>query len=318
MKIVIPGGTGQVGQILVPFFRSAGHEVVVLGRRSDAGVVTWDGRTLGPWASQIDGADVLINLAGRSVNCRYGPENRREIMSSRVESTRVLGEAVSAAKSPPKLWLQASTATIYRHRFDAPNDDTTGELGGGEPGAPDTWNFSIDVAKTWEATFNAIEMPSTRKVLMRSAITMSPTRGGAFDVLLGLARRGIGGQDGDGNQFVSWIHDQDFARAVQFLIDREDLSGPINLSSPNPVPNKDFMRALRDAWGTRIGIGAPAWLLEIAAYFMKTETELILKSRRVTPTLLTRAGFTFVHPSWPAAASDLVRRWKELPSLSRR
>ena len=314
MKIVIAGGSGQVGQVLVPHFRRAGDDIVLLGRDTSSLARTeiWDAQTLGSWTKELDGADVLINLAGRSVNCRYNADNRRIIKESRVDSTRVLGEAVFSSKTPPRIWLQASTATIYRHRYDAPNDERTGELGGDEPGAPDTWNFSIDVAKSWEKAFNEIQLASTRKVLMRSAILMSPNRGGAFDILLSLVRHGVGGRDADGRQFVSWIHDRDMARSVQFLIDREELSGPINLSSPNPLPNENFMRALRDAWGAKIGIGAPAWLLEIATFFMRTETELVLKSRRVVPTLLLRAGFSFDFPTWPEAARDLVSRWRIL------
>jgi uncharacterized protein (TIGR01777 family) len=328
VKIIVAGGTGQVGQILVPYFASAGHEIVVLARNPDprpeiscasatsgrdSRLVGWDGKTLGPWSSEIDGADVLINLAGRSVNCRYHSENRKEIMDSRIDSTRVLGQAIENAQNPPKTWLQASTATIYRHRFDAPNDDVNGELGGNEPGAPDTWNFSIDVAKSWERVANEMRLTNTRLVLMRSAITFSPTHGGAFEVLLNLVRRGIGGTDGDGKQYVSWVHDLDFARAVQFLIEREDLSGPINIASPNPLPNRAFMKALREAWGIKFGLTAPSWLLEVAAYFMRTETELVLKSRRVVPTRLLNAGFTFDFPTWSEAARELVARYRLIP-----
>jgi uncharacterized protein (TIGR01777 family) len=313
MKIVIPGGSGQVGQVLARYFSSAGDEVVVLSRRASSGTawrtVAWDGKTLGPWCSEFEGADAVINLAGRSVNCRYGPENRREMVASRIDSARVVGEAIGAAAVAPRVWLQASTATIYRHRFDAPNDDLTGELGGDEPGAPETWNFSISIAKAWEKVLDEAVTPKTRKVAMRSAITMSPDKGGAFDVLSTLVRRGLGGAAGDGRQFVSWIHDADFCRSVRFLIEREDLSGPVNLASPNPLPNREFMAALRSAWGVRIGLSAPAWLLEVGAFFMQTETELILKSRRVVPTRLLQAGFKFDHADWPEAARDLVRRF---------
>lgn len=313
MKIVIPGGSGQVGTVLARAFNSDGHEVVVLSRKIEAAdwaVVAWDAETLGPWADEIDGSDVVINLAGRNVNCRYTPENRKEIMDSRVNSTRVVGEAIAKAVNPPNVWLQASTATIYAHRYDAPNDDVTGIIGGSEPGAPDTWNFSISVAKAWELTTNDAVTPKTRKVLMRSAITLSPDRGGPFDVLLGLVRKGLGGTDGDGKQYVSWIHDADFVRSVNWLIDHEELSGPINLASPLPIPNEDFMRILRDVWGASIGLPAPKWLLEIAAVFMRTETELILKSRRVVPKLLTDSGFQFEFSLWEQAAQDLCRRWR--------
>src|SRR5919198_350380 len=188
MKVVIPGGTGQVGSVLTRALRARGDDVVVIsrGRESDARTVHWDGRTVGPWASEIDGSDVVINLAGRSVNCRYTDENLREMMSSRLDSTRAVGEAIERAARPPRVWLQMSTATIYAHRFDAPNDEATGILGGSEPGAPDTWRFSIDVATSWERAADEAAVTRTRKVKMRSAMVMSPDRGGVFDVLLGL------------------------------------------------------------------------------------------------------------------------------------
>jgi len=183
MKIVIPGGSGQVGGVLARAFHGDGHEVVVLSRRSMPApwrVVLWDANTLGQWTGELEGADVMVNLTGRSVNCRYGPENRRAMMESRVNSTRVIGEAIARAARPPRVWLQASTATIYAHRYDAANDEATGILGGSEPDAPETWRFSIDVATTWERVFDEAVVPRTRKVKMRSAIMMSPDRGGAF------------------------------------------------------------------------------------------------------------------------------------------
>jgi uncharacterized protein (TIGR01777 family) len=232
-------------------------------------------------------------------------------MESRVKSTRAVGEAIKKSKNPPRIWLQASTATIYAHRYDAPNDELTGILGGDEQGAPDTWNFSIDVAKTWEKTANEFVLPNTRKVLMRSAITLSPDKGGIFDVMLGLVRKGLGGMAGNGRQYISWIHDADFIRAVYWLITREELSGAVNLASPNPLPNKEFMQILREAWGTKIGLPATELMLEIGAFFMRTETELILKSRRVVPARLLESGFEFEFPNWEEAARDLCRRWRE-------
>ena len=269
--------------------------------------VRWDGRTLGDWAREIDGADVVVNLAGRSVNCRYNARNRREIIESRVDSVRAVAAAIAAAKRPPHTWLQASTATIYAHRFDAPNDERTGIIGGAEQGAPETWRFSIDVAKRWEAALDEAEAPATRKVKLRSAMTMSPDKGGIFDVLLTLARRGLGGSAGGGRQYVSWIHHEDFSRAIDFLIARTDIDGAVNLASPNPLPYNAFMRALREAAGVRIGLPAAKWMLEIGAIFMRTETELVLKSRRVVPARLLEAGFTFRYPDWPEAARNLVR-----------
>lgn len=311
MKIVIPGGSGQVGRVLSRAFAADGHDVVVLSRRPGEGPapeVGWDGRTIGPWASEFDGADVVVNLAGRSVNCRYTSKNRQAIMDSRILSTRVVGEAIANVAHPPRVWLQASTATIYAHRYDAPNDEATGILGGSEADVPDTWRFSIEVATAWEGAANDAHTPQTRKVLMRSAMMMSPDRGGVFDVLLGLVRRGLGGRHGDGGQYMSWIHDHDFIQSLYWLIDH-DLEGPVNLAAPNPLPNSEFMRALRQAWGSRFGLPASRWMLEIGTFFMRSETELILKSRRVVPGRLLESGFVFRYPTWPEAAEDLCRRW---------
>ena len=302
-----------MGTVLARFFHKAGHEVVILSRARATvpwRVVPWDGVSMGSWAGELDGADVLINLAGRSVNCRYTPEKRKEIMESRTLSTRLLGRAIAATKRPPKVWLQSSTATIYAHRFDAPNDEATGILGGNEPNAPDTWRFSIDVAKSWEQALDESVVPNTRKVKMRSAIIMSPDRGGAFDILLGLVRRGLGGTSGNGRQYVSWVHEEDFISAVNWLIAHEELEGPINIAAPNPLPNSEFMRGLRTAWGIGIGLPAAEWMLEMGAVFLRTETELILKSRRVVPGRLLQDGFNFKFPSWPEAARDLCQKWK--------
>lgn len=313
MKIVIPGGSGQVGTLLARAFHGDGHDVVVLSREAAARpwrVVRWDGEAMGDWASEIDGADVVVNLAGRSVNCRYNAANRAEMMRSRVDSTRVVGDAIACAIRPPPAWLQASTATIYAHRYDAANDEATGVIGGTEEGAPEKWRFSIEVARAWEAACASAAVPRTRKVLLRSAMTMSPDRGGIFDTLLGLVRRGLGGQSGDGRQFISWIHHEDFVRAIYWLIDHHEVDGAVNVAAPGPLPNAEFMKALREAWGTRIGLPATRWMLEIGALFMNTETELVLKSRRVVPGRLLNGGFSFRFPDWPAAAHDLCRQWK--------
>ena len=315
MKVVIPGGSGQVGTVLARAFHQRGDEVVVLGRtQTDAPpwrVVKWDGETLGDWASEIEGADTVINLAGQSVNCRYTAENRRIIIDSRVKSTRVVGQAVARANKAPRVWLQASTATLYAHRYDAPNDEATGIIGGSEPNAPDTWRFSIEVVKKWERELNAAATPHTRKVLMRSAIVMSPNQGGSFDMLLRLVRFGLGGRAGDGKEYVSWIHDRDFVRTVDWLIQREDLEGPVNLAAPNPLSNAEFMQTLRKAWGIPFGLPATTWMLELGAFVLRSETELILKSRRVIPTRLLQSGFTFQFPTWAEAARDLCTRWRE-------
>ena len=314
MKIVIAGGTGQVGTVLCRAFAGSGDDIVVLGR-SPKGVlphaIRWDGRTQGAWASELEGADVVINLAGRSVNCRYGKQNRREILESRVDSVRAIGRALETAKRPPRVWLQASTATIYAHRFDEPNDEFTGVIGGSEANAPDTWRFSIEVAKAWEAaTEEFVSLPKTRCVIMRSAMMMSPDRGGIFATLLRLVRLGLGGQAGNGRQFISWIHELDFVRIIRWLIEQEDITGAINICSPRPLPNAEFMRSLRRAWGAPIGLPAAKWMLEIGTFFVRTETELILKSRRVVPTRLLESGFEFRFPDWREAANELCRRYR--------
>lgn len=313
MKIVIPAGTGQVGTVLARQFVKDGHDVVVLSRQElklPWRVVRWDAETMGDWAKEIDGADVVINLAGRNVNCRYNTENRRQMMDSRVRSTRIIGKAIAAATNPPKVWLQASTATIYSHRYDAANDEITGIIGGDEPDAPDTWRFSIEVAKAWESAANEADTPRTRKALMRSAMTMSPDKDGIFDVLFGLVRKGLGGTAGNGRQYISWIHEMDFIRSIYWLIEHDELSGPVNISSPEPLPNSEFMSILRKTAGVPIGLPAAEWMLAVGAVFMRTETELILKSRRVVPTRLRRSGFEFEFSNWQDAARDLVSRWR--------
>jgi uncharacterized protein (TIGR01777 family) len=310
MKIVLPGGSGQVGTLLARAFVADGHEVVVLSRDPSPApwrTVRWDARTVGGWADELEGAAAVINLAGRSVNCRYNQANRRAILESRVDSTRAVGQAIARCSDPPRVWLQAATATIYAHRFDAANDEAMGIIGAGED-APDTWKFSIDVAQAWEAALADADTPVTRKVALRSAMVMSPDRGGIFDVLLGLVRRGLGGRAGSGRQYVSWVHEADFVRALYWLMEHEEVEGAVNVSSPHPLPYADFMRGLRQAWGTRIGLPATEWMLEIGTWLMRTETELVLKSRRVVPGRLLQAGFEFQFPHWPEAARDLVAR----------
>lgn len=313
MKVVIPGGSGQVGTVLARAYQGRGHAVCVLSRSPSAApwrTVAWDARTLGPWAAELEGADVVINLAGRTVNCRYDAENRRQIKQSRVDSTRVVGEAIARARTPPKLWLQAGTATIYAHRYDAPNDEATGILGGQEPDAPDTWNFSIDVARSWEQALEDANTPDTRKVSLRAAMTMSPDRGGVFETLLWLVRLGLGGTVGDGRQYISWIHETDFLAALDWIIAHDDVAGPVNLAAPEPLPNADFMRHLRDAWGMPFGLPATEWMVEIGAFLLRTESELVLKSRRVIPGLLTSRGFNFQYSRWPEAARELCARYR--------
>ncbi|MDQ2840357.1 MAG: TIGR01777 family oxidoreductase [Acidobacteriota bacterium] len=319
MQIVIPGGSGQVGQILARHFHEQGHHVTTISRHARPAewrTIRWDGLELGDWVQDIDGSDVVINLAGRSVDCRYNAGNRREIKNSRTITTGLVGQAITAATRPPALWLNASTSTIYRHSLDRAMDDLTGEIGGNEPGAPETWRFSIEVATSWERAFFAAQTPRTRRVALRSAMTMSPDRGGVFDALLHLVRLGLGGTSGPGTQFVSWIHDVDFIRSVEFLIEHQELEGVVNVCSPCPVPNRYFMRCLRHAWCTTyIGLPAPRWALAAGAILLRTETELVLKSRRVVPTKLLKAGFEFHFPNWRGAAQDLVHRWRECRAI---
>jgi uncharacterized protein (TIGR01777 family) len=313
MKIVIPGGSGQLGTVLARAFHESGHDVVVLTRvpRNRPWRTTeWDGETLGDWVNEIEGADAIINLAGQSVNCRYTQENRGTITDSRVKSTKVVGDAIAQAWNPPRVWLQASTATIYAHTFGAPHDEATGIIGGAEQNAPDTWRFSIDVATSWERALRESATPSTRRVAMRTAIVMHPTHGSPFDLLLRLVRFGLGGQAGDGRQYMSWIHERDFVNAVMWLIEHEALEGPVNLASPNPLTNAEFMRVLRSTCDVSFGLPAAEWMLELGAFIMGSETELILKSRRVVPAKLLQSGFTFAFPKWPDAARDLCDRYR--------
>ena len=311
MKLVLAGGTGHLGRVLVRGLGPRGHDIVVLSRArsNDPGVVHWDGRSLGPWAGAVDGADAVINLAGRSVNCRYSRANLREMMDSRVLSTRAVGRAIAGAARPPRAWLQMSTATIYVHRFDAPNDEATGRLGGDEPDVPAHWRASVEIAVAWEQALREADTPATRKVALRTAMVMSPQRGGAFDLLLRLTRWGLGGPIAGGRQFVSWIHERDFVRAVEFLLEREDIDGPVNVAAPGPLPQRDVMAALRSAMSRPVGLSTTRWMAEVGALFLRTETELVLKSRRVVPGRLLDAGFHFEFPEWGAAANELVTRW---------
>lgn len=319
LRIVIPGGNGQVGTVLSRHFHAQGHEVVVLARNplpAPWRVVSWDGENLGPWTSELENSDIVINLAGRSVNCRYTPANRKAMMDSRIQTTRLLGKAISQLARPPRLWMNASTATIYRHIYDRAMDEQTGEIGGHEPDAPAKWKFSIDIATNWEAAFFEAQTPNTRKVALRSSMIMSPDRGGIFDTLLRLVRFGLGRTSGSGKQFISWIHDADFISALGFLIAHNEFEGAVNISSPNPLPNRDFMKSLRQAWGAQIGLPATNWMLELGSIFLRTETELVLKSRRVVPGRLLNAGFQFQFPDWPRAAQELVARWRAPQKLT--
>lgn len=317
MKIVIPGGTGQVGGLLRRALSGQGHAVTVLSRHREQledGVrhAVWDGRTLGAWAAEVDGADAVINLAGRSVSCRYTDANLRAMLASRVDSTRVVGEAIARAERPPSVWLQMSTATIYadsRSRGDdRPHDEATGVIGGDEPDVPLYWEYSVRIARRWEAALAEADLPATRRVALRTAMVMAPDRGGVFDYLSWMARLGLGGPVAGGGQYVSWIHGDDLVRTVTFLLAREDLDGPVIVAAPEPLPQRGFMRSLRRAWGVPVGLPATRLMAELGALVLRTDTELLLKSRRVVPGRLLDAGFAFEHPRWDGAARDLADR----------
>lgn len=319
LRIVIPGGSGQVGSMLAQFFQERGHHVTVLTRSPYSApwqTVHWDGKRVGPWVETLEGADVCIHLSGKSINCRYTAKNRKELYDSRIGPTRLLNAVIATMADPPRLWMNASTATIYRHALDRDMDEATGEIGGGEMisarrRAPEKWNWTVKLVKEWEAAFFETPTPRTRKIALRTSLVFSPTPGNVFAVLSNLVRFSLGGTQGNGRQYVSWMHERDYARAIEFLISREEIEGPVNLAAPNPLPNREFMAALRDAWNMPNGLPAPAALLQIGMFFLRTEPELVLKSRRVVPGRLLDAGFAFDFTEWPSAADDLVREWKQ-------
>ncbi len=309
-RIILAGGNGFLGQLLARRFLSQGHEVIVLTRYPQGGrlarEVAWDGTKLGPWAAELEGADAVINLAGRSVDCRYHARNRRLIGDSRVNSTRVLGEAIAACARPPRVWLNSSTATIYRHSLDHGMDEA-GEIGA-TPEAKDA--FSVEVAQAWERMLEEACTPATRKVALRTAMVLS-AHGGVFPTLRRLTRCGLGGVMASGAQYVSWIHEEDFFRAIEWLLVRDAISGPVNLAAPEPVPNRELMRCLREICGVPFGLPATRWMLEIGAFVLRTETELIIKSRRVVPGRLLDQGFVFRHP----VLADALRKLAQTGSL---
>ena len=292
-KILIAGANGFLARYLSRYFTEKGWNVVGLARRRvgmDPGCryVEWDGKSLGDWAKELEGCDVLVNLAGRSVNCRYHDANKREILESRVDSTTVLGNAIVGCDRPPELWINSSTATIYRHAEDRPQSEDTGDLGEG---------FSVNVAKAWENAFFGAAVPGkVRKVALRTSMVLADEPGTVFRYLYNLARWGLGGKVGNGRQMVSWIHVDDYCRAVDWLIDHDEISGPINVTAPDPIPNAEVMHRFRALVSMPFGLPATKWMAEIGACLLGTETELILKSRWVVPTRLLEHGFVFSHP----------------------
>lgn len=309
-KIILAGGSGFLGTELAAHFKALGWEVVILTRapksRTDGGrEVRWDSKSLGDWARELDGAAAVVNLTGRSVDCRYNTKNRRDIMDSRVNSTRVVGEAISQCKTPPRVWLNSSTATVYTHTFGKPHDESSQDMDSAVD-AKDA--FSVEVAQAWERTLNEAKTPKTRKVALRTSMVLGLGRNSVFPVLRRLTKFGLGGRQGSGNQFVSWIHVDDFCRAVEWIIAHDDLVGPINQCAPNPLPNTEMMKIFREVCGMPIGLPATEWMLEIGAFFLRTETELIFKSRRVVPGRLLAGGFEFRFPTLREALLDLERK----------
>ncbi len=303
MNILIAGGGGFLGQVLDRHFSNQGHSVVVLTRSRASREIwspseVWDGKSLGPWTALLEDTDVLINLSGRSVDCRYTAANRRDIYASRLNSTRVLGEAIAASTHPPGLWINASSATIYRHAEDRPMDELTGELGTG---------FSVDVCRQWEKTFFEALVPATvRRVALRTSIVLG-RGGGALVPLRTLARLGLGGRQGSGRQYVSWLHEADFAGIVEHVTAHEDLSGAVNATAPNVLSNRSFMESVRRAAGAPMGLPTPKWLLELGVILIRTEPELVLKSRRVAPGRLQASGYVFKFAELGDALSDLLQ-----------
>jgi uncharacterized protein (TIGR01777 family) len=291
-KIVIAGGTGFIGSYFARMFRSLGHEVLIIARSK--GAIAWTDRE--GIAHALNGADLLINLAGKSVDCRYNAQNKAAILKSRTETTNLLGQAVSASPKPPALWINSSTATIYRHAMDRPMTESGGEIGSG---------FSVDVAQQWEHSFFSFSLPRTRQVALRIAIVLGPG-GGVLTPLKRLVYSGMGGRQGSGKQKFSWIHLEDLFRIILFLQSRPDMSGVYNCAAPHPVDNETLMRTLRRLAGIPFGIPMPAWLLEAGAVLIRTETELILKSRWVLPERLEQAGFSFRYPELEPALKHIL------------
>ncbi|MCD1116677.1 TIGR01777 family oxidoreductase [Chryseobacterium turcicum] len=298
MKIIIAAGTGFLGKNLEQFFTEKGNEVYILTRNPKRkNEIFWDAKSLGDWKESLENADVLINLAGKSVDCRYTDENKLEIFNSRINSTKVLQQAVDNCINKPKVWLNASSATIYTHSEKHLNTEENGIIGD---------DFSMNICKSWEDEFFKTENKDVRKVALRTSIVLG-NNGGAFTKLKMITKLGLGGKQGRGNQNVSWIHIEDFCRAVEFIIDNENLLGKINITAPNPLPNEELMQKLRKEMKIPFGLNAPVWQLEIASIFLGTETELLLKSRNVYPEKLIQNGFEFIYPTVETAFQNLIK-----------
>ncbi|MDX2301784.1 MAG: TIGR01777 family oxidoreductase [Microscillaceae bacterium] len=300
-KIIIPGGSGFLGKLLAQYFVEKGYEVVIFSRnpkknnQSGAFEIYWDGKNPGDWQSHLEGAELLVNLAGRSVNCRYTQRNKAEILNSRIHSTQAIGSAILACKTPPKLWINSSSATIYTHNQGQAHDEYEGIRGS---------NFSENVCKEWEKVFDSFETPQTRKVLLRLSIVMGKN-GGALPVYTRLVKWGLGGAQSGGKQYISWIHESDFCRLVDWFNQHPEASGVFNGASPYPIKNQEFMQILRKIYGMPIGLAATRFMLEVGALFIGTETELVLKSRCVVSKRLSELGFSFEFPEMKGALENL-------------
>lgn len=296
MKIIIAAGTGFLGKNLEKYFTEKGHQVYILTRNPKRkNEIFWDAKTLGEWKGILENADVIINLAGKSVDCRYTEKNKQEIYSSRINSTRILQQAIDQCTHKPKIWLNSSSATIYIHSEKNVNIEENGIIGD---------DFSMNICKSWENEFSKSETENVRKAALRTSIVLG-NNGGAFPKLKMLTKFGLGGKQGRGEQKVSWIHIQDFCRAVEFIINDENIFGKINITAPNPLANQEFMKNLRKEMKVPFGLNAPVWQLEIASIFLKTETELLLKSRNVYPEKLLKDGFQFLFPDVESAFHNL-------------
>ncbi|PXW16290.1 hypothetical protein C8D70_104229 [Chryseobacterium sp. CBTAP 102] len=297
MKIIIAGGTGFLGENLEKHFTEKGNHVYILTRNPQhKNEIHWDAQTIGEWKNYLEKADVLINLTGKSVDCRYNEKNKNEIYSSRIESTRILQKAIDQCSDKPKIWLNASSATIYVHSEKHINTEENGIIGD---------DFSMNICKSWETEFFKVENEEIRKVALRTSIVLGKN-GGAFPKLKMITKLGLGGKQGRGTQMVSWIHIEDFCKAVDWIIRHETLSGTVNITAPAPLSNQNMMRKLRNKMKMPFGLNAPVWQLEIASLFMKTETELLLKSRNVYPEKLIKSGFKFLYPEFDEAILNLL------------
>jgi uncharacterized protein (TIGR01777 family) len=300
-KIILAGGNGYLGTVLADHYKTITKEVIILSRHpraDDHNVKTllWDGKNEEAWVSELEDADLLVNLCGKNVNCRYTEKNKKEILDSRVNPTTLLGEVISRLKNPPKLWINSASATIYRHAEDLPQTEDRGEIGEG---------FSVEICKAWEKAFFDTDTPGTRKVALRVGIVFGKNDG-VFPRLLNLVKIGFGGKQGNGRQLVSWIHEQDVAAITKWLLEHPEINGVVNATAPGSVSNALQMKLIRDVYGAKVGLPMPAWLLSIGAVFIGTETELILKSRWVLPKRLMESGYDFKYPEMKEAVEECI------------